>query len=83
MGAWVGLDRRAETVRKRFEHFARQPRQHAIGEAGDRILFVNHQGFAREPSGETAGAADKAASAKHDDRPPAADNAQALPNRTA
>jgi hypothetical protein len=58
----------AEAVGKRLEHHAREVREDAVGEAGDRVLLVDDERPARQPGGDPAGSADEAAEADDDQR---------------
>jgi hypothetical protein len=51
----LGLYRTAKAAGKSLEHARRQARQHAIGQAGDRILFVHDERTAQQPRGTPPG----------------------------
>ena len=56
-------------------------RQAAVGEARDRVLFVNQQRPAQQPGRQAARAGDEAAEPDHQRRAPAADHGQRLQQR--
>src|SRR5690606_24318104 len=57
---------RGETRWERFEHAARESRQHPIRHARYGVLLVNHERPAREPRGNAAGPRYESARAEHD-----------------
>ena len=70
-----------EAAFKGLEYRAGETGEHTVGEAGDGVLFVDHQRPTQQPRGETAGAGDIAAKPDHHRRTLAAHRRDRLPER--